>query len=73
MDTIYSVEDPHNSQTCTEMVGFFRGLLVAAGYHPNSADECCSNDIIDPWNSDCPPPDWPDELDELSTNNKSDE
>ena len=36
--TIVSIETEHDGQSADEMVAYFKGLLVAAGYHPVSVE-----------------------------------
>lgn len=53
-NTIVSIETPRDGYTVEEMVVYFKGLLVAGGYHPSSVESELPSCDITTW------PDAPD-------------
>jgi hypothetical protein len=45
----YSVQTKHDGISLAEMMDCFRGLLVQAGFHPESVDEQFTDCDIDAW------------------------
>lgn len=48
-DTTYTVESKHDPDV-EQMATMFRGLLVNAGFHPQSVEAMFDVNVVDSWN-----------------------
>lgn len=45
----YTCESEHDGVDVYEVANMFKGLLVNAGFHPNSVEDIFDPDMVEPW------------------------